>query len=336
MRRKMNRTIITGFIVLLTAFSLGTGNSFAGPKIYRMRLQSYYPQTMISGAENFAKLAKEMSDGRLDITVFTGGSLTSPDNILKAVKTGMVDVGQGSGSYYSELNIGNTEIGLPMAWENASEARLLYKGLGFENLVAGAYEKQGVHYLSSAPAATYHILTKEPANSIDDLKKMKIRAIGGAAKMLNKVGVATVNVKSSEMYLALTTGQIDGILFGGALDYKSMKLNEVAGYYNGTPIVDPIMDSFIINPNIWKSLPADLQKILECAALRAGLEYYDDIQKEEFLLRDKAFKGITHFSAEDVAALKKAALEVWDEEATRGEDVKKAIELVKQLNTLVK
>ena len=141
--------------------------------------------------------------------------------------------------------------------------------------------------------------------------------------------------KSSEMYLALTTGQIDGILFGGALDYKSMKLNEVAGYYNATPIVDPIMDSFIINPKRWNALPEDLQVILECAALRAGLEYYDDILKEEFLLRDKAFKGISHFSEQDIAALKSAALEVWEEEAQRSAEVKEAIELVKQLNSLV-
>nr|WP_319396169.1 TRAP transporter substrate-binding protein DctP [uncultured Desulfobacter sp.] len=330
------KTRITAKLLTLCIFlTLGSGLAHAGDKIYRMRLQSYYPQSMLMGAQRFSELAKKMSNGRLDITVFAGGTLTSPDNILKAVKAGMVDVGQGSGSYYSELKIGNTEIGLPMAWKNQSEAQLLYKGLGFEQIIADAYQANGVHYLGSAPAATYHILTKKPVSSIEDLKKMKIRAIGGAAKMLNKVGVATVNVKSSEMYLALTTGQIDGILFGGALDYKSMKLNEVAGYYNATPIVDPIMDSFMINPKVWKSLPEDLQTILECAALRAGLEYYDDILKEEYLLRDKAFKEITHFSKEDVAALQQAALTVWDEEATRGEDVKKAVELIKQLNRLV-
>lgn len=331
----MNKNKIAVLLALFCVVTFGSGLAHAGDKVYRMRLQSYYPQSMLSGAEKFAKLAGTMSNNRLKITVFAAGTLTSPDNILKAVKTGMIDIAQGSGSYYSELKIGNTEIGLPMAWKNMSEARLLYKGLEFEKLLVDAYAANGVHYLASAPAATYHILTKKPANSIEDLKKMKIRAIGGAAKMLNKVGVATVNVKSSEMYLALTTGQIDGILFGGALDYKSMKLNEVAGYYNATPIVDPIMDSFIINPKIWKSLPEDLQTILECAALRAGLEYYDDILKEEYLLRNKAFKAITHFPKEDIAALKKAALEVWDEEAERGDDVKQGVELLKQLNSLV-
>ncbi|WP_028579986.1 TRAP transporter substrate-binding protein DctP [Desulfogranum japonicum] len=323
-------------LTLLVTILMSWTMAFAADKVYRMRLQSYYPQSMLSGAENFAQLAKTMSNGRLEITVFPGGTLASPDNILKSVKTGMIDIGQGSGSYYSELIIGNTEIGLPMAWRNSSEARFLYRGLGFENLLISEYEKQGVHYLGSAPAATYHILTKEPASSIEDLKEMKIRAIGGAAKMLNKVGVATVNIKSSEMYLAITTGAIDGILFGGAMDYKSMKLNEVAGYYNATPIVDPIMDSFIINPKVWASLPADLQTILECAALRAGLEYYDNIQKDEYLLRDEAFKGITNFSAEDIALLEKAALEVWDEEATRSPEVKKAVDLLKQMNSLVK
>ena len=324
-------------MALLFAATLLSGVNVSAKEetTYHMRLQSYYPQSMISGAENFAKLSKTMSNGRLDITVFPDGTLASPDNILKAVKTGMVDIGQGSGSYYSELTIGNTEIGLPMAWKNESESRLLFKGLGFEKIISGEYEKQGVHYLGSAPVATYHILTKQPASSIGDLQKMKIRAIGGAAKMLSKVGVATVNVKSSEMYLALSTGQIDGILFGGALDYQAMKLNEVAGYYNTTPIVDPIIDSFIINSKVWSKLPSDLQVILECAALRAGLEYYDDILKEEYLLRSKAFKGTTSFSKEDIVTLKKAALEVWNEEAKRSPEVSNAIDLIKKLNNLV-
>ena len=328
----MKRKILA---LMLTLIVFSYVNAFAEENVYSLRLQSYYPQSMISGAENFSQLAKTMSNGRLDITVFPDGTLTSPDNILKAVKAGMIDIGQGSGSYYSELTIGNTEIGLPMAWKNESEARLLFKGLGFEKIVAQEYEKQGVHYLGSAPVATYHILTKEPVNSLDDLRKMKIRAIGGAAKMLNKVGVATVNIKSSEMYLALTTGQIDGILFGGALDYQAMKLNEVAGYYNTTPIVDPIIDSFIINQKVWDKLPADLKEILECAALRAGLEYYDGIMKAEYLLRDKAFKGTTSFSKEDISELKKAALDVWDEEAKRSPEVAEGIKLIKQLNSLV-
>ncbi|SDP43581.1 TRAP transporter substrate-binding protein DctP [Desulforhopalus singaporensis] len=309
--------------------------ALADDSVFNLRMQSYYPQSMIGCAETFAKLAKTMSNGRLNITVFPDGTLTSPDNILKAVKAGMIDIGQGSGSYYSELEIGNTEIGLPMAWKNVSEARLLFEGLGFEKLVAQNYENQGVHYLGWAPVATYHILTKQPVNSLDDLRKMKIRAIGGAAKMLNKVGVATVNIKSSEMYLALSTGQVDGVLFGGALDYQAMKLSEVAGYYSATPIVDPIIDSFIVNPKLWNKLPEDMKTILETAALRAGLEYYDDILKEEYLLRSKAFKGVTSFPKEDITTLRKAAVVVWDEEAKRSTTVAEGIGLLKQLSSLV-
>lgn len=328
MKTKIYSVLLTVFLVV--GFSAGVCS--AKDKVYRLKMQSYYPVTMIDGDKNFAKNVEAMSNGRIKITVFAGGELVASSNILKSVKAGMIDIAHGTGSYFSELKIGNIEAGLPMGWQNAVEAELLFEQMGLQELVAAEYAKYGVHYISPTYAAPYNILAKTPLNSVDDLKKVKLRAIGGPSKMLNKVGCATVYLPPEDMYLALSTGQIDGVLYGGAFEYQTMKFYEVAKYYNKTSVVNPLVDSIFINQKLWNSLPDDLKAIIKTAARQARWDYYTWILSKEYSLVETVFKDATNFSEADVEKLTAAAVEVWDEEGAKSPECAKAVELVKKLN----
>jgi len=124
------------FIVLLLSLlvvtSLGAGLSNAVE--YNLKLQTYYPPTMISGVQNLAKNIETMSNGRIKITVFSGGELVASPNMLKAVKGGMVDMVVGVGFYFSEIKLGDIESGLPMAWLNGAEAEIVFDKLGLRPL----------------------------------------------------------------------------------------------------------------------------------------------------------------------------------------------------------
>ncbi|SDP84002.1 TRAP transporter substrate-binding protein DctP [Desulforhopalus singaporensis] len=326
-------TALIAFFVLLASFSVGmcSGND----KVYQLKMQSFYPQSMAGAQKGFAETVEKMSGGRIKITFFTSGELISSPEILKATKTGMIDIGMGSGSYFSELTIGNIETGLPMAWQNAYEARVLWEELGFKELLAKEYEKHGVHYLAPNYATPYKILTKTPVNSLEELKKLKIRAIGGSAKMLSNLGVATVSLPLEDIYLALTTGQIDGVLFGGANEYKMMKFYEAAKFYIANPILDPIVDSYFMNKKVWDSLPEDLQAIITVAATEAGLKHYDPVWKAEYTLPDTLFEDVTKFSEADASKLTDGAISVWEEEANRSLENAEAVEMIKELNRMV-
>jgi TRAP-type C4-dicarboxylate transport system substrate-binding protein len=95
-------------------------------------MQTFYPQSMAGAQKEFAEKVEKMSDGQIKIDFFTSGELVSSPNILKATKSGMIDIGVGSSSYFSEMLTGNIETGLPMAWQNAYEARVLWEELGFK------------------------------------------------------------------------------------------------------------------------------------------------------------------------------------------------------------
>lgn len=137
---------------------------------------------------------------------------------------------------------------------------------------------------------------------------MKLRSGGGSAKMFNKLGVATVSMPPEDIYLALSTGVVDGALYGGAFEYKTMKFTEVAKYYNTTSIVNPLVDNFIINQKLWGKLPADLKAIVKSAARQARWDYYNSVMGAEYDIRATDYAGkLTSFPEDDVVKLTAAA-----------------------------
>jgi len=323
-------------LLLVMVFVIIISNTEASSKVYKLKLQSYHSLSTIMGSKALARDIEKLSGGRIKVKVFAGGELISSDQILQAVRAGTIEMGQGMGFYFSELDIGRIESSLPMSWVNAEEAEMLYEEFGLLNLVAEAYEKLGTHYIGPVYNVSNALLTKKPVRSLQDLKKMKIRSSGGTLKMLSKVGVPTVHLRPEEMYLALSTGQIDGITYGSALEYKLMKLYEVAPYYCTTYLFNPGVDCVIINSGIWNKLPGDLKVAIEFATYRARWNYYTLMKKGELSVKDEIFRGkLTSLPASDIAKLTEAATEVWDEEASKSPRNAKAIKMLKEMNKML-
>ena len=323
---------ITTFIMAVFCFCLFTGvAAFAEEKTYNLKLQTLHPPSLMGYMKTFAQDVETASNGRIKVQVFSGGELVATGNMLKAVGTGTVDLANGVGGYYSELTIGNIETGLPQAWASPQDAQLIFDNFGLQEIIEKEYAKHGAKYLVSMWAIPHQILTKQPVNSLDDLRKMKIRAYGGSAKMLRSLGVNTVNMPPEDLYLAMSTGQIDGVLYGAGYEYKLNKYYEVAPYLLETPMTDPAVDHIIMNLELWNSLPPDLQKIVKMATDKMRWFHYLMMEANYAQIKDETFKGVTVLPAADQKALTDAAKGVWDEEATRSPENAAAIKIIKEV-----
>jgi TRAP-type C4-dicarboxylate transport system substrate-binding protein len=298
---------------------------------FTIKLQSYYPAGMMDAEKQFAdKVAKE-SGGRVNVAPYSGGELVPSSQILSAVKSGTIGMGRGMGHHFTETPIGPIESGMPLAWTSADEAQAIFQDHGLKEIIAAEYEKHGVKYLGPVWAAPYHFLGKRPIRSIDDMRKMKIRAVGASAKMLSKIGVKTVSMPPEDIYLALTTGQIDGVLYGSAFEYEETKYYEGGRFFNTTPVLDPIVDNLVVNKKLWDSMPEDLQAIIQKAADEFRWSYYRWITKQDKATIDKLFKNTsTAFSQEDMKNMTEAALTVWDEEAKKSPANQEAVDIIKK------
>ena len=323
MMRKTNYLLS---VLLLTALAL-PGMSFGAE--FTIKLQSYYPAGMMDAEKKFADKVAQESGGRMKVIPYSGGELVPSSQILSAVKTRTIGMGRGMGHHFTETPIGPIESGMPLAWTSPEEAQTIFFDHGLKNIVEQEYAQHGVKYLGPVWAAPYHFLSKRPIRSIEDMQKMKIRAVGASAKMLNKLGVKTVSMPPEDIYLALTTGQIDGVLYGSAFEYKTTKYYEGARFFNTTPVLDPIVDNLVINMDLWNSIPKELQEVLQEAADEFRTGYYNWITERDEATINELFKNTnTSFSQEDMKIMTEAALSVWEEEAKRSEANKKAVDLI--------
>ncbi|MCQ2444240.1 MAG: TRAP transporter substrate-binding protein DctP [Mailhella sp.] len=298
---------------------------------FNLKLQTYYSPTTATGAKFFADQVKKLTDGKVEIQVFTGGELVGSANILTSVKSGMIDIGHGMGHHFTERKSGLVESGLPMGWTSATEAQILYDQRGLREMFAKDYEKLGVVYLGPVWAAPFTTLSKKPIRSLDDMRKMKIRAVGAVAKMLTKLGVNVVSLPPEDIYMALTTGQIDGVVYGSAAEYKETKYYEAAGWLNVTPLLDPITDSLIINKKVWEKFTPQMRASIQAAADMTRWHYYTWGESESVKVLDEIFKDkITSFSTEDMNAMTKAASEIWEQESQKSPEVKAAVDVLKE------
>ena len=298
---------------------------------YTIKLQSYYPAGMMDAEKLFAEKVAKESNGRVKVLPYSGGELVPSSQILSAVKTGTIGMGRGMGHHFTETPIGPIESGMPMAWTSVKEAQAVFKDYGLEKVIAEEYAKHGVKYLGPVWAAPYHFLGKRPIRSIEDMRKMKIRAVGASAKMLSKLGVKTVSMPPEDIYLALTTGQIDGVLYGSAFEYKETKYYEGGRFFNTTPVLDPIVDTLVVNQKVWDSMPKDIQEIVQRAADEFRSGYYDWITAQDKTTINELFKNTsTSFSAEDMKQMTQAAMQVWEEEAKKSPANKEAVEIIKK------
>lgn len=316
--------------VMAMVFSLFLVPFSASGADFKIKLQSYYPAGMMNAEKQFAEKVEKESGGRVKVLPYSGGELVPSSQILSAVKTGTIGMGRGMGHHFTETPIGPIESGMPLAWTSADEAEKIFMEQGLKEIIAAEYEKHGVKYLGPVWAAPYHFLGKRPIKSVEDMRKMKIRAVGASAKMLSKIGVKTVSMPPEDIYLALTTGQIDGVLYGSAFEYKETKYYEGGRFFNKTPVLDPITDNLVINKKLWDSMPKDLQEIIQNAANEFRSGYYRWITAQDKETIDSLFKNTsTSFSAEDMKQMTKAALTVWEEQAKKSPANQKAVDIIK-------
>ena len=303
------------------------------PEVYKWRQQRYYGPAYDHLYEWFKDDIETLSDGRLQIEIFRGAEIVPNDMLLEAVSDGTLEVGVGFGAYWPGLvDVGIIESGLATTWGSLGEALWFWYEKGFIDLVQEAYAEHNVLYICPEFGSDYELLTKVPVHSLDDMKGLKIRATAAVAAILEKFDIPTVYLPPEELYLALATGTIDGLIYGGAFDYKQLKLHEVATYYTKVLLLKPgYVDNHLVNMDAWNTLPEDLQRILEMGCFEVAREFHVFAETGNYEVVGEELFTITSLPPEDGARLVAAAQEVWDEEAAKSPRCAKAIEMLREM-----
>jgi len=280
-RKSGSISLIVFLLVLGTVcVSFQIASAQSSPSTFKWRMQSIDPPALIGPSitqKAFCDRVRNMSNGRLDITLYTAGQLTPSMEIIGSLGKGTIDISYTCNSYYTG-SVPETNIDLltlpPLLLKTFNDAIQVYWYNGGDEILREGYAERGVYYLGSlfwVEPITFW--TKRPIKTVADLKGQKIRSFGGyVSKTIAKLGASPTVIPHEEVYTALAQGAVDGSMTAGSY-YKRLKYYEVAPYYYLPGFYTSWSMCLVVSQESWKKLPDDLKAILKEALVSYTLDH---------------------------------------------------------------
>jgi len=123
-------------------------------------------------------------------------------------------------------------------------------------------EYKGLKALAWSGNAPMQLITRKPVRKLSDLKAMRLRTNGDYSNVFAALGAEIVQMPSSDIYVGLQKGIIDGVMMPG-LAFDSFHLEEMAKYVTMLNIYQPYSCQRAMNINSFNKLPPDIRKIFE-------------------------------------------------------------------------
>jgi TRAP-type C4-dicarboxylate transport system substrate-binding protein len=259
-------------LVLVMVFATGTFSSAADEPKLKLRMQTHLIPTQTKRSMGtFAQDLAAASKGTIEVSIFPAGAIVPVKEMMDAVGKGTLDMAlYPEGFWYKAIPVSEIGQGVPYSFINFDEVREFMFKKGFVNLLREGYAKHNVYVIPYEPFSV-GLMTKKPINKVEDLKGMKLRAMGIMADFLGRLGASTTVVAAGELYTALATGVVDGAHWGDAGPMYEMKFQEVLkNYMEPEPIVGS-WNNLMINLDLWKKLTPEQKAALESTTQKAGL-----------------------------------------------------------------
>ncbi len=319
----MRRTSVLGLLLMATLLIGGCGGdkkaSEPGKTEFKaqLKLATLTPasHTYNQGANKFAELVKERSQGRIEVKVYPDGQLGKGEReLLEAIQQGTLDIYVGSTAPISGFSPSMGILDIPFLLRDYAHADkvldgpiglALLKDLEKANLKGLAFWENGFRNLTNSKIAV-----KEPTEA----KGMKIRTQENKIHLTawKAAGINPVPMAWSEVYGALQQKTIDGQENPVAVIH-SAKLNEVQKYLSMTQhVYSPAV--LIVSAKKWQTIPqADQDMLLKTALEVAQFERKLGREAEEKQVAELTTRGMTVIKEVDKAAWQKAMQPAFDE-----------------------
>ena len=294
------------------------------------------------GAKAFAQRVELLTDGRVKIQVFTGGTLGKALKVSETVRTGVAEVGHTWMGY--DWGRDKTTVvfgGFAGSMDSERMIHWLYEAGGIDMWRQFRDEEFGVvsfpMFIRTAEAFLH---SRKPVRTLDDLKGLKIRTAGAWLEISKTLGAAPVTMPGAEVYTSLERGVIDATEWGTLYENISPGFNKIAKYVIIPGVHQPVAPfEVLFNKDAWAKLSARDQELIELAAKIVTFESWTRIGHEDAkalaYYRDAGNEIIELDEAVQIQA-KKIALEWADQQARENKWFAKAFESQREFEELWK
>jgi tripartite ATP-independent transporter DctP family solute receptor len=301
--------------IALTVAGCGGGDKKADQKV-TLKMATALPSShpLVKAMDVLKNKANEKSKGSVTIQIYPAGQLYNDKNMNDAIISGGIDMGLNTVGRWATIVPAMDIFDVPFIFPSYEKVdKAIDSGLGEK--LGSELMKKGVRPLIWADYgfvqyANNKKLVKTPA----DFDGLKIRGYSKySAETIKAMGASSVTMGSSEVYMGIQRGTIDGQT-SGTTAMRDRKMYEVHKYLTVTNHASP---EFIvaINEKSYSKLNADQKKALDAAAIEVRDMIRANAKAEDLkALADLKAKGMEVYEVpeNELQAWRDATKPVWD------------------------
>ena len=272
MKKKILAIAMTAIVAALglTGCNNGMGINDDGTYTWKMALNSTAGDNAYDTGAAFAKKIEELTDGRVEVVLYGGGSLGTTSEVLEGMKFGVANVMCESiatlATFTPMANIDAT----PYLFREYDHFMETWNSDVGEEIKETVGEESGFKLLGGAYRGARIVTATKAMETVDDFKGFKLRApnLDVYVKTWQWMGAAPTPMAMSEVYTALQQGTVNG-QENPMVDSMNYSFDEVCKYWIKTNHVYSC-NLFMMDLNYFNGLPEDIQAAVKEAAEYAG------------------------------------------------------------------
>lgn len=227
--------------------------------------------------KQFADDVRAATDGKLDITIHSAGSLLKHGDIKNAIRSELVPIGE---FFMGLLANENPAFGidtLPLVATSYEDAQKLWAAQKPE--VEKLLDRQKLKPLFSVPWPPQGLYTQKEIMKADDLKGTKFRSYNAnLEKFASLIGAAPTQIEAPDIPQAFTTGRVEAMITSPSTGANTKAWDFVTHY---SPINAWVPKNVVvINKSAFEALDEATQKAVMDAAAAAEKRGWEMSQKE--------------------------------------------------------
>jgi TRAP-type C4-dicarboxylate transport system substrate-binding protein len=234
------------------------------------------------------KIEKD-SGGRVKIEHYWSGSLVNMRESYTELVKGVVDISEFTGHYVREgFQIEKAMSLLFYGVPTNSEVAYRIYGMLCDKYPQILEEFAATKMMAFFSPPAVDLMTRNrPVHKIEDIQGLTLKTSGDMAKVINSLGGVGASLPTSETYMAMQKGTIDGALVGYE-GLKSLRFAEVVKYYTILNSATWPSCHVAMNLDTYHRLPPDIRKIFD-----DSIDFYGKTMTEQW---DKANRAGKEFA----------------------------------------
>lgn len=265
------KTKATFVSALACALGLGLGAVPAAAETLRLGdFQSTTHIVSVEGTTRWMKAVEEATGGSVTFEHFPAEQGAKAAALLDAVHNGILDAALIGPSYHGETLTMNSIVGLPGFYASAEDGTAAIQEMLAEGPLREELLESGVTPIFGFVLPPYQVLANKRLGMPADWANLNMRTAGSTQAMTARsLGAVGVSIPGPEVYTAVETGRLNGILFPLA-SVQAYNLQEVVSHISANGSFGGYSFVMVLRSDVFDGLPAEVQTAMVDAGKEAA------------------------------------------------------------------